>query len=126
MHLALRWVAFLLPSILLLTQVLLASSESQFWPLVGFGIVAAISLLALSVFRQVPNAKFSAFFLSILAIPFFFFFPLSPNSLVNDISQVLILFSAIAGFTAFWLQRSGSLMYRNCWKGNSGDLRSFL
>lgn len=112
MHLALRWVAFLLPSILLLTQVLLASSESQFWPLVGFGIVAAISLLALSVFRQVPNAKFSAFFLSILAIPFFFFFPLSPNSLVNDISQVLILFSAIAGFTAFWLQRSGSLMYR--------------
>ncbi len=112
MQLVLRWVAFLLPSILLLTQVLLASSESQFWPLVGFGIVAAISLLALSVFRQIPNAKFSAFFLSILAIPFFFFFPLSPNSLVNDVSQVLILFSALSGFTAFWLQRSGSLMYR--------------
>jgi hypothetical protein len=112
MILVLRWVAFLLPSILLLAQVLLASSESQFWPLVGFGIVAAISLFALSAFRQVPSAKFSAFFLSILAMPFFFFFPLSPNALINNLSQVLILFVGLLGFAAYWLQRSGSFMYR--------------
>lgn len=112
MILVLRWVAFLLPSILLLAQVLLASSESQFWPLVGFGIVAAISLFALSAFRQVPSAKFSAFFLSILAMPFFFFFPLSPNTFVNSLSQVLILFVGLIGFAAYWLQRSGSFMYR--------------
>lgn len=112
MVLVLRWVAFLLPSILLLAQVLLASSESQFWPLVGFGIVAAISLFALSAFRQVPSAKFSAFFLSILAMPFFFFFPLSPNTFVNSLSQVLILFVGLMGFAAYWLQRSGSFMYR--------------
>ncbi len=112
MILVLRWVAFLLPSVLLLAQVLLASSESQFWPLVGFGIVAAISLFALSAFRQVPSAKFSALFLSILAIPFFFFFPLSPNTLVNSLSQVLILFVGLLGFAAYWLQRSGAFMYR--------------
>ena len=112
MILVLRWVAFLLPSILLLAQVLLASSESQFWPLVGFGIVAAISLFALSAFRQVPSAKFSAFFLSILAMPFFFFFPLSPNALINNLSQVLILFVGLLGFAAYWLQGSGTFMYR--------------
>jgi hypothetical protein len=112
MQLLLRWVAFLLPSTLLLAQVLLAPSESQFWPLIGFAIVAGISLLALSVFRNVPTAKFSAFFLSIVAVPFFFFFPLSNDPLVNGGSQVLILFTALVGFTGFWLQRSGSHMYR--------------
>ncbi|HMO34887.1 MAG TPA: hypothetical protein PKA06_02490, partial [Gemmatales bacterium] len=73
MQLLVRWLAFLLPSILLLAQVLLAASENQFWPLIGFALVAGISLLAISVFRQVPTAKFSAFFLGILALPFFFF-----------------------------------------------------
>ncbi|HMO34886.1 MAG TPA: HEAT repeat domain-containing protein, partial [Gemmatales bacterium] len=35
-----------------------------------------------------------------------------PDVFVNNLSQVLILLTVLIGFTAYWLQRSGSLMYR--------------
>lgn len=112
MKLALRWLAFALPSILLLFLVLLSPLEGQFWLLIGCGVSVGCALLALSVMRDVPPARFSAFFLSIIALPWTF--------LVHDISlyfmilssQVILIMASLAGFISYWLERSGSLMYR--------------
>lgn len=112
MVLLLRWVVFVLPSVLLLIQVLQAPDNGQFLPLVGFGISAGVGLLALSFFRELPSFRFSALFLSAFALPFFYYLPTTNNYFLIALSQALLWFFALVGFVSFWLQRSGSLMYR--------------
>lgn len=112
MRLILRWVVFLLPSLLLLLQVLLVPESGQFWPLVGFGVSASIGLLALSLFRALPNIRFSAFFLSAIALPFFLVASNNAFDVVATIAQVLLILSCLAGFVSYWLERSGAFMYR--------------
>lgn len=112
MRLVVRWAAFLAPSMLLLMQVLLAPESGQFWPIVGFGVSAAIGLLALSLFRDLPTVRFSALFLSVAALPFFFIPQPDGNAVLQTSSEIILLFLALCGFTSYWLERSGALMYR--------------
>lgn len=112
MVLALRWLTFLLPSILLLVQVLLAPADGQFWPLIGFGVSAGCGLLALSIFRELPSIRFSALFLSIIALPWLFISSDATTYFTQTLSQVILLFFALCGLCSFWLDRSGSWVYR--------------
>ena len=112
MVLALRWLVFLLPSILLLVQVLLAPVDGQLWLLIGFGASAGCGLLALSIFRELPSIRFSALFLSIIALPWLFIYSEPSSYFSQTLSQVILLFFALCGLCAFWLDRSGSWVYR--------------
>src|SRR5437763_12217974 len=107
MVLALRWLVFLLPSILLLVQVLLAPADSQFWLLIGFGVSAGCGLLALSIFRELPSIRFSSLFLALIALPWLFISSDPGSYYTRTLSQVVLLFIAICGLCAFWLDRSG-------------------
>jgi len=112
MSVVLRWLVFLLPSILLLLQVLQAPVEGQLWLLIGFGVSAGCGLLALSFFRELPSIRFSCLFLSIIALPWLFIRPDPVNFFSQTLSQVILLGMAVIGLCAYWLDRSGSWVYR--------------
>lgn len=114
--LVVRWAAFVLPSLLLLTQVLLAPAEGQFWLLVGFGVSAGAGLLALSLFRELPTARFSMFFLSLVALPWLFIPQPLGNSYLQSASQAVLIATSLIGFISYWLERSGALRYRKARK----------
>lgn len=112
MYLALRWLAFTLPSLLLLMQVFLAPVHGQFWLLLGFGVSVGCALLAMSMLRDLPSIRFCALFLSLIALPWFFIAPSPSAAFTQTLAQIILLVCALAGFTSYWLERSGSLMYR--------------
>ncbi len=109
---AIRWLVFVLPSMLLLMQVLLAPAEGQLWLLIGFGVSAGAGLLALSYLRDLPTIRFSALFLSLLAIPWFYLAGEGQSYFTQAMSLSVLFALAVAGLIGFWLERSGSLMYR--------------
>lgn len=112
MVLAFRWLVFVLPSILLLIQVLLAPADGQLWLLIGFGVSAGCGLLALSIFRELPSIRFSSLFLSLIALPWLFLPVDSGSYYLQTVSQVILMGLAVCGLCAFWLDRSGAWMYR--------------
>ncbi|MFT3878846.1 MAG: HEAT repeat domain-containing protein [Gemmatales bacterium] len=112
MRMALRWLVFVLPSILLLLQVLLSPVESQFWLLIGFGISAGCGLLALSFFRELPSIRFSCLFLSVLALPWLFISMDLGSYFTRTLSEVILLVMAVSGLCSYWLDRSGAWVYR--------------
>ena len=112
MSLALRWLVFVLPSVLLLFQVFLTPIESQFWLLIGFGVNAGSAVLAMSLLRDLPSIRFSALFLSLIGLPWFFLTHDAGGFFTQTLAQVILVSCVIAGLIAHWLDRSGSLMYR--------------
>ena len=106
MHIALRWLVFLLPTGLLALDAVHASAEHQFLLLVGAGASGLVAFLLLVALKGIPPVRVTCVVGPLFTLPWLLIFPPAPGyEGQRAMIEAALIALPVLGVGLYWLER---------------------